>query len=221
VGNDKYTHNGKTWFYGSAEALASRFPYWRASRVRRVIADLINTGVILRGNYNKHAYDRTSWYAFVDENAFLQNNDSISHYEQMDHADLPKASAKVVTPIQDNGPYNGEDKNRVNAHSDDESLQTFEEFWTAYPRKQARGKAVIAWKSTQPDLQVVLDAIKVQKQSTQWQDPQYIPLPANYINDCRWEDEEPEFISDSERACPSVYPTEEEVERLFRELHIS
>jgi hypothetical protein len=70
----------------------------------------------------------------------------------------------------------------------------FEKFWAAYPRKTAKKNAVRAWQKLKPDeptLDTVLNAIENQKKSEQWQRDggQYIPHPATWLNQCRWEDE--------------------------------
>lgn len=72
--------------------------------------------------------------------------------------------------------------------------ERFERFWTAYPRKAGKGAAEKAWNSLKPDealLQSMLTAITVQKSSSQWQrdNGQYIPYPATWLNQRRWEDE--------------------------------
>lgn len=66
----------------------------------------------------------------------------------------------------------------------------FEEFYKAYPRhigKKAAWKAYL--KSDIPQRLVILVAIERQKRSQQWQDPKYIPHPATWLNQSRWEDE--------------------------------
>jgi hypothetical protein len=72
--------------------------------------------------------------------------------------------------------------------------ERFERFWTAYPRKAGKGAAEKAWNSLKPDealLQSMLTAITAQKSSSQWQrdNGQYIPYPATWLNQRRWEDE--------------------------------
>jgi len=69
----------------------------------------------------------------------------------------------------------------------------FQEFWNAYPRKVGKGAARKAWekKKSKPSIKVVLKAIEAQKKSDQWkkENGQYIPHPATWINQDRWEDE--------------------------------
>lgn len=68
----------------------------------------------------------------------------------------------------------------------------FAEFWLAYPVKRGKGAAEKAWKRLRPDLQTVLDAIAIAKRSDQWlkNGGEFIPYPATWLNQRRWEDEE-------------------------------
>lgn len=72
------------------------------------------------------------------------------------------------------------------------SLEEFEVFWKAYPRKVSKGHALRAWaKNGRPELPVVLAAVEAQKRSEQWQKEggKFIPHPATWLNGRRWEDE--------------------------------
>lgn len=64
--NDKHFHEGKYWTYNSVEAFARLFPFWNAAQVRHTIKNLIEKGVLIKGNYNTSQRDRTCWYAFTD-----------------------------------------------------------------------------------------------------------------------------------------------------------
>jgi hypothetical protein len=67
----------------------------------------------------------------------------------------------------------------------------FDDFWNAYPRKDARAKAEEAWKKVQAPAEIILAAIEQQKRGEQWRkaNGQFIPLPASWLNGRRWEDE--------------------------------
>lgn len=72
----------------------------------------------------------------------------------------------------------------------------FNAFWTAYPKKKAKGGAREAWaKSARegklPALSVLLEAVEAQKRSRQWQDEggRFIPHPATWLRGERWADE--------------------------------
>lgn len=69
----------------------------------------------------------------------------------------------------------------------------FTEFWQAYPRKVGKGAAEKAWSKLKPDLQIVLSALAWQSRQDGWTKDQgaFIPHPATYLNQRRWEDEKP------------------------------
>ena len=72
----------------------------------------------------------------------------------------------------------------------------FEKFWAAYPRKTGKGKALDAWKKLRTGhalLPAMLKALDWQRESDQWQRDggQYIPYPATWLNQRRWEDDPP------------------------------
>ncbi len=69
----------------------------------------------------------------------------------------------------------------------------FAEFWSAYPRRVAKPPAIRAWRKLKPDMQTVqaiLAGVTRDKQSDQWlrDGGQFIPYPATYLNEARWED---------------------------------
>lgn len=70
----------------------------------------------------------------------------------------------------------------------------FDAFWSAYPKKVAKPKAMSAWKAarlTEDHLPAILQAIARSKQSDQWRKDggKFIPHPATWINGRRWEDD--------------------------------
>jgi len=70
----------------------------------------------------------------------------------------------------------------------------FDRFWQAYPRKVGKGAAAAAWKKAKPSRETVdaiLEAVEQQKHSRQWldSDGRFIPNPATWLNQARWEDE--------------------------------
>src|SRR3990167_10204389 len=72
------------------------------------------------------------------------------------------------------------------------NLLAFEQFWQAYPRKVAKELA----RKKLPignELGKILQALEAQKKSKQWQDSQFIPHPATWLGQRRWEDELPQI----------------------------
>ena len=71
--------------------------------------------------------------------------------------------------------------------------QDFDRFWEAYPRKAGKEEARKAFQRVDVPVGVWVDAISVQRKSAQWQKEggRYIPFPANWLNQRRWEDQPP------------------------------
>jgi hypothetical protein len=72
-------------------------------------------------------------------------------------------------------------------HSRSPKLAEFEQFWSEYPRKTAKGGAEKAWLKAigQTDAETILAGLRSAKFSS---DPQYVPHPATWLNQRRWED---------------------------------
>jgi uncharacterized protein YdaU (DUF1376 family) len=64
----------------------------------------------------------------------------------------------------------------------------FNEFWNFYPKKVGKDKAKTEWNKKKPKIDDVLKALEWQKDSEQW-DKGFIPNPATYISQGRWQDE--------------------------------
>jgi len=63
----RHLHDGRSWSYHTRHGLTALFPYLGEKQVRGAIKRLIDGGEIIKGNYNKRGWDRTTWYAFADE----------------------------------------------------------------------------------------------------------------------------------------------------------
>lgn len=71
----------------------------------------------------------------------------------------------------------------------------FDSFWNAYPNKTGKQDALKKWLKIKPPLQKILSALEWQRNSQQWQQG-FIPNPATYLNQHRWEDEpKPEALT--------------------------
>jgi len=65
---------------------------------------------------------------------------------------------------------------------------SFHDFWSSYPKKVGKDAALKAWNKKKPNATLVIDALTWQTQSEQWKRG-FIPNPATYINEGRWQDE--------------------------------
>ena len=103
---------------------------------------------------------------------------------------------RIETPCEGNAPNPNPNPNpKVNLKtllSDTSDVAAkFDRFWSAYPKKQAKPNALKAWRSAKPDLDTVLASLERFKASEDWRKDggRYIPMPATWLNQRRWEDE--------------------------------
>lgn len=90
-------YDGRYWTFNSKRAYSELFPYMSKRQIETAFQKLIEDGVIVTGNYNKLAYDRTLWYALT------QKGKCILHFGEMEN------------PKEGNGkPQNGEPIPNIN-----------------------------------------------------------------------------------------------------------
>ncbi len=102
-------YNGTTWTYNSYKKFSKVFPYLSESQIKRALTSLLKQGAIVKGNFNKKRYDRTKWYALVDESQSLTAgrncSDEAIHYNgrvQSFEGPMPSLSTDdCVPPIPD------------------------------------------------------------------------------------------------------------------------
>lgn len=94
----------------------------------------------------------------------------------------------------------------TSAHSKKINGQGFDDFWEAYPRKAGKLSAKKSFEKvsklkTFPGIEAVLMAINKQKTWQQWatDNGKFIPYPATWLNQERWNDEQPESTGINQR----------------------
>ena len=109
--NGKNFYDGKYWTYNSAEALTNQFPYWTRRQISGIIEKLEKIGAIVKGNYNKNKFDRTSWYTLTDDFMYLIASENEKTNKEMDETKteiykdkfkpIPKTNSNAVnsTPL--------------------------------------------------------------------------------------------------------------------------
>lgn len=98
---------------------------------------------------------------------------------------------KFATPPNKSSGRTIQDNNTSNNNTTRACARGFDRFWAAYPRKVGKGAAERSFERVHPDatlLDRMLRAIETQRQSDTWLRG-YIPNPATWLNQRRWEDE--------------------------------
>lgn len=99
-----------------------------------------------------------------------------------------KKSIKQPVKPEKKKPATKSPSRQMLAMSDDFAI-----FWEAYPRKTAKTTAWKSWQKLNPDpalVDVIVAAVEAHKKTSQWlkDDGQFIPHPATWLNQRRWED---------------------------------
>lgn len=94
---------------------------------------------------------------------------------------------------QSNTQSNSQSNSHSQSHSQSQSNLTadFERFWNSYPRKVGKQAARRAFEQAGIPVDRLLAALERQRGAPQWQrdNGRYIPNPATWLNEGRWEDE--------------------------------
>lgn len=79
----------------------------------------------------------------------------------------------------------------IEHYKSEQYTQDFETFWNIYPRKAGKGAAVNAFKKAtkKTDAQIIINAVVAYVDSGKLPDMQYIPYPATWLNQERWNDD--------------------------------
>ena len=96
--NETNFYDGRYWTFNSKRAYGELFPYMSKRQIETAFQKLIEDGVIVTGNYNKLAYDRTLWYALT------QKGKSILHFGEMENSKAGNGKPQNGEPIPDINP---------------------------------------------------------------------------------------------------------------------
>ena len=148
--NNQNFYDEHYWTYNSKKAFTELFPYLTERQIEYALKKLVNEGLIITGNYNKSAYDRTLWYAITKKGYSILQNCG------METTKLLNRTHEIVEPIPDiNTDINtdnintskSDDVGRENPPSDESSekeagiIDNFETLWKLYPKKEGKNQA--------------------------------------------------------------------------------
>lgn len=206
LSNNINIHDGYVWSYDKLDAIAEQFPYFTKRQVETMINNCVDSGLVIKGNYNKTKYDRTNWYALTPaafdyfphlssekyvERLFL----SISQKCEMEITEWGNRFTHYVPPIPDTIPdtdpkelkdipdFKKSGKQKIKDYKKDER---FMRFYEAYPKKvepQAAFQQFLITVGNDDELleRIILDIEERKKRHSQWKDVQFIKAPARYL----------------------------------------
>lgn len=195
-------HNSerKSWIYNTYKSWQEQLPFFSESTIKRAIKNLCDRNILLKNNFNKSKLDNTNWYSInyqkldeIVEKYKKSNADNLKIYDiQMNGQTEIIDSVKLTQSSGQNEQTNTNDYYTMNNNNKEIYKESFETFYEAYPRKVGKANVEKWFKKNNPNKELmnkIMLALEEHKKLKQWQDKQYIPHPATWLNQKRWEDE--------------------------------
>lgn len=145
--------DGHKWVYNSMNDWLKQFPWIKSrKRLTRYFDDLESRGLVVTGNYNKAAFDKTKWYR-IDYDALsvlekrLGQNDptSESNRPNGEGQNDPTNTKRLPETTSENS--NKHSASHSNAQSVSQLEKEFEEIWSKYPNKKGKKQAFNHYKA--------------------------------------------------------------------------
>lgn len=177
--------DGHKWVYNSMNDWLKQFPWIKSrKRLTRYFDDLESRGLVVTGNYNKAAFDKTKWYRIdydalsVLEKRLGQNNPtSESNRPNGEGQNDPTNTNRLPETTSENN--NKHSASHSNAPSVSQLEKEFETVWSKYPNKKGKKQAFNhykAWRkaSVKHTNEYLLERLKVYMtdlQQNSWKHP--------------------------------------------------
>jgi hypothetical protein len=129
--NGKHNYEGTTWTYNSHKAFLELFSWLSEQNLRTCIKKLIDKKYLIKGNFNKASYDRTTWYALGEnyQMDMLELTPTLCENQHIELLELTNGSVRTNEPI----PYINTDikpnislspkKKKINSEETEEHLE--------------------------------------------------------------------------------------------------
>jgi len=72
---------GRIWMYETQEAIAESMGYLTVDEVKKAMKLLLDSRLIIKGNFNKNPFDKTNWYTVFDQEIISKKRNSKKSYE--------------------------------------------------------------------------------------------------------------------------------------------
>lgn len=97
--NNQNFFDERYWTFNSVRAYKELFPFWSESQIKRTIKSLVDKDVLVVGNYNNMAYDRTNWYALSNRYSYLIHSTNSSNGTNGNSQPIPDIKPDSKTHI--------------------------------------------------------------------------------------------------------------------------
>ena len=82
----------KYWTYNTVDQYCALFPFWSREQIKRILKNLLSSGLIMKGRFNRMGYDKTNWYT--------------TDIELQERSVTTNPTAETTQPIPDSKPDN-------------------------------------------------------------------------------------------------------------------
>lgn len=160
---NKPMSDGFVWVYNSIPEWKRQFPFWSERTIFSILKNLKNLGLVIAERKSDNPYDQTLYY-------------------RLDHE---KFGISISQTLQDRK------SKTCDINNTDITIDyNFENFWKAYPKKVSKVQAIKSWKKLKINDDIYKKIIKaIDDQKLFYKDKQFVPNPATWLNNRRWEDE--------------------------------
>ena len=181
---------------GRAAIVKSRLFPLKSNVTERSITEALNKLSIV-GLVTMYEYDGRPYLQLVTWERHQSIRAKKSKYPSPESG--VKTSASNRMQVQANAPVIQSNPNPIQSESESNTRtrentpkEGFEQFWTVYPKQYGKPEAMREWIALSPDTALcskIITTVERQCQSKDWQQEngKYIPNPAKYLRERRWE----------------------------------
>lgn len=66
-GTEHNIRDGKVWMYESQQEMANFLDYMTLPEIKKAVTKLLESGLLIKANFNKNSFDQTNWYTTADQ----------------------------------------------------------------------------------------------------------------------------------------------------------
>lgn len=85
--------DGRSWIYNSYKSWQEQLPFFSEKTIIRAINNLVDKGILIKGNFNKIKMDRTIWYSIDYDRLDELVQKEVNAFGQNDQNDLDKMTS--------------------------------------------------------------------------------------------------------------------------------
>lgn len=209
-----YEHEGNTYYWVNYDKLISDLPIISMSKrsIYSRMMKLVNFGILTHYHKNKNNESKSCYGIGKEYIRLISDEWSEDNFRGCKKttsegvgSQLPSKDSSIKDYSNNNkySPYipQGDDCGaELVASQKQEYVEGFDAFYALYPKHVGKAAALKAWKKLKPNAElqeIMAKALIEHMKSKQWNEEggRYIPNPAKWINERRWEDEVKQYHS--------------------------